>query len=172
MKSIMLCVFVAFFATGCAASYKYADLKPITAKLDSTKGVLISTPQDGWYENTEYPNSGRMTANAIRAAFSKYSSTVDVVDSCHGENCLNSIDSKKYGYYVKPDILLWEERATEWSGKPDKIEIQIVIFEAATKEEIANTSYTGKSKWATLGGDHPQDLLPEPTNQFVGSLYK
>ncbi|WP_254924651.1 DUF4823 domain-containing protein [Aeromonas sp. A35_P] len=29
----------------------------------------------------------------------------------------------------------------------------------------------GKSKWATFGGDHPQDLLPEPTEKYVNSLY-
>jgi len=168
----MLCVLVAIFATGCASTYKYSDFKPITTKLDGTQGVLISTPPDGWYENTQYHNSGRMTTNAVRAAFSKYASTVDVVDSCHGENCLSIIDTEKYGYYVKPEILSWEDRATEWSGKPDRVEIQIVVFETVTKRELSNSSYTGKSKWATLGGDHPQDLLPDPTNQYVESLYK
>ena len=113
-----------------------------------------------------------MTANEIRAAFSKYTSSVDVTDSCHGDDCLNGINTKKYGYYVRPVILHWEERATEWSGKPDRIEIQIVIYDAVTKNELANSSYTGKSKWATFGGDHPQDLLPEPTNKHVKSLYQ
>ena len=70
------------------------------------------------------------------------------------------------------EILQWEKRATEWSGRPDQIEIQLVIFDAVTKEVLANSSYSGKSKWLTFGGDHPQDLLPEPTSQYVTSLYK
>ena len=172
MKSKMLCLLIAILATGCASTYRYNELQPVTTKLDGTQGVLISTPQDGWYENTQYRNSGKMTANAVRAAFSKYASRVDVVNSCHGDGCLSGIDTEKYGYYVKPEILHWEERATEWSGKPDRIEIQLVIFDAATKRELANSSYTGKSKWGTFGGDHPQDLLSEPTNQYVSSLYQ
>ncbi len=172
MKSKMLFLLIVILATGCASSYKYNELKPVATKLDGTQGVLISTPQDGWYGNNQYRNSGKMTVNALQSAFSKYASRVDVVDFCHGDDCLSGIDTEKYGYYVKPEILHWEERATEWSGKPDRIEIQLVIFDAATKKEIANSSYTGKSKWATFGGDHPQDLLPEPTNQYVTSLYK
>ena len=83
------------------------------------------------------------------------------------------IDTEKYGYFVKPVILSWEweDRATEWSGKADRIEIQLIIYDVVTKKERANSSYTGKSKWATFGGDHRQDLLPEPTNSCVNSLY-
>ncbi len=167
-----LLILFTLLATGCSSTYKHKDLQPIEAKLDRTKGVLISTPKDGAYGNIQYSNSGRMAANAVRAAFSKNTSKVDLVNNCHGDDCLSNIDIDKYGYYVKPDILHWEDRATEWSGRPDRIEIQIIIFDAATKNKLANTTYTGKSKWATFGGDHPQDLLPEPTNQYVNSLYR
>ena len=166
----------AFFMIGCASSYKHSELQTQTKKLDSSIGVVISIPEDGWYENTQYHNSGQMTAlmpsNAIKSAFSKHAKRVDIINECIKEECLEQINNGKYGYYVKPVILHWEERATEWSGKPDRIEISLVVFDTTTKEELANFSYTGKSKWATLGGDHPQDLLPEPTNEIVGKLYK
>tara|TARA_B100000315_G_scaffold117125_1_gene107397 strand:+ start:1144 stop:1326 length:183 start_codon:yes stop_codon:yes gene_type:complete len=45
-----------------------------------------------------------MTANAVRAAFSKYTSRVNTINTCHGDDCLNNIDTEKYGYYVKPEI--------------------------------------------------------------------
>ena len=172
MKLKILCVLIAIITTGCTATYKHSELKPITTSLDGTLAVLISTPQDGWYENTQYRNSGKMTANAMRAAFSKYTSVVDVTTLCHGDDCLTGIDTKRYGYYVQPEILHWEERATEWSGKPDRIEIQLVVFDTETKSELTNSTFTGKSKWATFGGDHPQDLLIDPTNQYVETLYR
>ena len=159
-------------ATGCTSTYKHTEAQKIEIKLDGRKGVLISTSDDGAYGSKQYHNSGRMTANAIRSAFSKESSNVDVVTYCHGENCLNNIDTGKYGYYVKPEIFHWEDRSTEWSGKPDRIEIQLITFDALTKKELAKASFTGKSKWGTFGGDHPQDLLQEPTNKYVKSLYR
>ena len=155
----------------CTSTYKHSELKSAEPKLDPAQGVLISIPEDGWYSNTQYKNSGRMTSNAIRAAFSKFARKVAIAGDCKGEKCSESVDIEEFGYFVKPMILHWEERATEWSGKPDRIEIQITIYDAITREEIANSSYTGKSKWATFGGDHPQDLLPEPTLKYVQSLY-
>jgi hypothetical protein len=164
-------ILLPLLATGCASTYKQSELQQVEGKLDPNIGVLISTPKDGWFENTQYRNSGTMTANAVRAAFSKNAPRVDLVTNCHGDDCFKSINIQKYGYYVKPEILQWEERSTEWSGKPDRIEIQLVIYDAVTQKELANASYTGKSKWATFGGDHPQELLPDPTNKYVNSLY-
>lgn len=156
---------------GCSSTYTQLVLQAPSSKLNSSFGVLISTPEDGWYGNKTYRNSGRMTANAVMSAFSKYAKRADVVDDCDGDQCMENIDTTKHGYYVQPKILHWEDRNTEWSGKPDQIEIQITIYDAITKEEVAKSAYTGKSQWATLGGDHPQDLLPEPTLKYVESLY-
>lgn len=172
MIKCILVVLSLSLISGCASTYKHSEFQAPTSKLDSTKGILISTPKNGWYGNTQYRNSGRMTANAIKAAFSKNAKKADVTRDCKGDECLSSIDIGKYGYYVKPIILHWEDRATEWSGKPDRVEIQMVVFDVLTKGELANSSYTGTSKWATFGGDHPQDLLHDPTNEYVSSLYR
>ena len=51
MKSKMLCLLIAILAIGCASTYKYNELQPVTTKLDGAQGVLISTPQDGRYGN-------------------------------------------------------------------------------------------------------------------------
>ena len=91
---------------------------------------------------------------------------------CKGKNCLESIGSNKYGYFVQPIILHWADRATEWPGKSDKVENQFIIQDAKTQKEIGKTNFTGKSKWLTLGGENPQDLLIEPTRKYVESFYK
>ena len=108
----------------------------------------------------------------ISKRLASYAKRVDVTSDCNGAQCLNDIDSQEYGYFVEPRILHWEDRNTEWSGKPDRIEIQVTIFDTASKSELAKTSFTGKSKWGTLGGDHPQDLLTEPTSNYVEKMYK
>ena len=161
----------AVLCSGCVHTYKRSDLHALSAPLDPTKNVLVSVPKDGRYEDIHYQNSGQMTANAVRAAFAMYAPKVDVTNNCDAADCLKGIDSKSYGYYVKPEILHWEDRATEWSGRPDRVEVQISVYDALTKEEVASSSYSGKSKWATFGGDHPQDLLAEPTEDYVSSLY-
>ena len=163
---------IVLLTAGCASTYQRNDVVTAEGTLDREKGVLVSIPKDGWYGTTQYFGSGSMTAIAVEAAFSKNASRVDLVTNCHGESCLESIDTKSYGYYVKPEILHWEEQATVWSGLPDRIEIQLVIYDVESKRQLANSTYTGKSKRATFGGDHPQDLLAAPTNEYVSSLYR
>ena len=54
--------------------------------------------------------------------------------------------TEKYAYYAVPDILHWEDRATEWSGIPDKIELKISIYDVTLGSEIASAVVSGKSK--------------------------
>jgi hypothetical protein len=157
--------------SGCSATYEQVIVQPTASKLERGKGVFISVPKDGWYGKIEYRNSGRMTADAVKSAFSRFSNTVDVSTECIGKECLKKINPNQYTYYVEPLIMHWEDRNTEWSGIPDRIEIKLIIYDVKTGVEIASSIMNGKSKWATFGGDHPQDLLPEPINAYVASLY-
>ena len=157
--------------SGCASTYEQTSLTEPTEKLQSGRSILIATPANGFYETKEYIGSGDSTARAVRAAFARYSNKVAVSAECSDLDCLKSSQSTPGGYYVVPEILHWEDRNTEWSGLPDKIEIKLAVYDADNGTELSTTIISGKSKWATFGGDHPQDLLPEPINEYVKSLY-
>ena len=157
---------------GCAATYQMQTLNETKTFLERGKGVYISIPKDGSYGNDVYSNSGRMTADALKAGFMKYSNKVYLTNECHGDTCFEKIPIEEYSYYVWPEILHWEERATEWLGLPDRIEVKILIFDTGTKQELSSVVLRGKSKWATFGGDHPQDLLPEPINDYLILMYR
>ena len=168
---VLFIVSISIFLSSCVASYNQQILKDATLKLERGKGVFISTPKNGWYGKIEYKNSGKMTANAVRAAFSRFSNSVYISEECLGLECLKTALATQYAYYVVPEILHWEDRATEWSGIADKIDIKISVYDVTLGSEISSTVIRGTSKWATFGGDHPQDLLPEPVNYYVQSLY-
>ena len=68
-------------------------------------------------------------------------------------------------------ILHWEERATEWSGKPDQITIQVTLYDVSSKQVLDKVTIKGQSKWATFGGNHPQDLLAKPIEKYVAELF-
>ncbi|RMA82642.1 DUF4823 domain-containing protein [Umboniibacter marinipuniceus] len=171
MLKKLLIVLLGSAIIGCSSSYQSTDVSVPTSKLDRDLGVLIATPVDGKFEDIVYEGSGSMTANALRDAFVEHTERADITNSCQGVSCLQGIDANQYGYFVKAEIFHWEDRATEWTGKPDRIEVHLTVYAAATKEELAKTSFVSNSKWSTLGGDHPQDLLAEPINEFVSQLY-
>jgi hypothetical protein len=154
----------------CTSTYTRQTVTTAQVKLASSGSVLVGVPQDGSYGATSYPGSGTATAEAVRAAFSRYSNNVQLANGCGQVSCLVT-SATPYTYYVLPQILRWEDRATEWSGKKDKIEIKITVYGQSGKT-IASQIIDGKSKWATFGGDHPQDLLPKAVNGYVQSLYQ
>ena len=170
MRNIFLAS-AAIFLSGCASTYKQDVVSAPSAKLERGKSVVVGTPKNGSYETKQYATSGKQTAAAVRAAFARFSNQVVVAPGCSDLPCLQAEGVTSYDYYVVPEILHWEDRNTEWSGLPDRVEIKLIISGAHSKKEIASIVITGKSKWATFGGDHPEDLLPEPFRKYVESLY-
>ena len=166
-----LAVFLIGFALcGCVSTYTATPVAVARAKLVPGAKIAIATPRNGAYGAKVYADSGNSTANAVRSAFARYAGEITVMGDCQSEACLRE-RAPSATYFAVPEILHWEDRATEWSGKKDKLEIKLSIFSADPGNVIASTVLSGKSKWATFGGDHPQDLLAEPLNEYVASLY-
>ncbi len=169
----VLVLLLAFGLSACVSKHKQIELgagsRPSLSKSGS---VYITTPENGWYGSNVYPNSAVHTVSAFRTAFIRHTDTVYIESDVRGfEENLQRAKEKGFDYLVQPLILHWEERATEWSGKPDRIEVQVRIADVATGKELDKILLMASSKWATMGGDHPEDLLPEPINEYVDSLY-
>ena len=163
----------AILLVSCTAHFQQIDItsKP-QAKLDSQGKVLITTSQDGRYGTINYSESGQMTSKAIMTAFARHTKHASITNTCSSiDSCLNEAKENGSSYLVYPEILHWEERATEWSGKPDRIEVKITLFTVDNGEIIYSAILSGRSRWATLKWDHPQDLLPSPMNTYASSLY-
>lgn len=156
---------------GCTATYQQNTLTLQNEKFTTERSVIIATPKDGFYADQKYPNSGKMTASAVRESFAKFAHSTLIIPECKDLECLSKSKPNILNYYVVPEILHWEDRATEWSGIPDSIEIKISIYDSKDLRDISSTVLSGKSKWATFGGDHPQDLLEEPLDNYIKTLY-
>lgn len=73
---------------------------------------------------------------------------------------------ERYDYFIIPAILHWEDRATSWSGIPDKVEVEIEIFNSK-KELLKSAILSGQSASMTLGSTDPSELLEEPIRTFL-----
>ena len=164
-------VLITIVLVGCTSTYMRSDQSSSTAKLQPDKTFAIATPTNGSYGGKDYAGSGSSTATAVRAAFAKFARETNVIPDCQTLSCLTDKAGANADYLVVPEILHWEDRNTEWSGKKDQLEVRIAIYDARSAKLLAASSLAGKSKWASFGGDHPQDLLAEPINDFVSSLF-
>ena len=171
MKHILACAGVLLL--GCAHSYEMRSQGgeiPET-RLPRTASFFVGVSEDGRFEAQAYSGSGLMTTQAVVTALSAHARIVRAARAPASiEENLAAARSEHLQYLVQPTILHWEERATEWSGKPDRISVRLELIAVSSKETLDSTVLSGKSKWATFGGDHPQELLPEPLAEYVADL--
>lgn len=168
----LFAICITLVLSGCADSHQLIRNDLTTAKLTATETIFIAVPEDGVYGADTYRGSGKNTAQILLSAFAKYTRTATVGRSIQNfDEALVSAKQAGKNYLVYPNILHWEDRATEWSAIPDRVEVKIEVVNTVSGNTIASGIVKAKSGLATFGGDHPQDLLPQPIEEFVSSLY-
>lgn len=172
MRKVLGLVAVAVAMSGCADSHQLIRSDSATLKLAQADTLFISVPSDGAYGSDTYKGSGQNTAQIIFSAFAKRTRGAKVGRSAQDfDTALAAARNAQCTYLVFPTILHWEDRATEWSSIPDKVEVKLEVISTDTENTVTSAVIKGKSGLATFGGDHPQDLLPEPVEKFVSSFY-
>lgn len=157
---------------GCADSHTWTPQQNGSARIAANDRILITTPLDGEYGTHVYNGSGRNTAKIIYNATNAKSRMVRIGGvSENFEDAVTQAQRSDQDILIFPTILHWEDRATEWSMIPDKVEVKVDVVDVRTGGIISSGVIKGSSGLATLGGDHPQDLLPGPVAEFVSSLF-
>lgn len=169
MKRFALAI-MSFLCAGCSATYAWKE-GAARPRLPG-RSVYVAVPENGRFDKTVYEASGNQTADAIVAAIRPRVERVVRASSPEpAEDAVKKAKADGLAYVVYPTILHWEDRSTEWSSKPDRIEIRLEVVDVSSGAVVTSDSFTGKSKWATFGGDHPQDLLVAPLNDFMATLF-
>jgi hypothetical protein len=172
MIHLCLLAVTAVVFSGCTSTYESTSPVPFKGKLKADGSAYVALPEDGHFETIPYPGSGRKTALAISEAFSRHLKKVEVAPEVSSyDQSLEKAKNGSFDYLVVPTILHWEDRATEWSGRPDRIQIELRTVDVPTAATLGVESIKGTSKWATLGGDVPEDLLKVPIDAYVDSLF-
>jgi hypothetical protein len=169
-KALVLAIVLAVSA--CADSHRVQHTIQSPEKLSRVATAYVAVPQDGRYGHTVYSGSGLTTTQIVAGAFTRHLTRVEQAERPETyESALEAAKKMGATYLISPSIAHWEDRATEWSLISDKVELQISVYDAVTGRLIERGIVDGRSGWATLGGDHPQDLLPQPVNQYVDNLF-
>jgi hypothetical protein len=157
--------------TGCRHTYQLTPASRTTA-LRPEASALVALPEDGRFQDNLYAGSGRKTALAVNGAFAKHLRRVDITREIQPlAEQLSQARAGNFDYLIVPALVHWEDRATEWSGIPDRIEIELRTVDAASGETLALGSVKGQSKLMTLTGDAPEELLTAPLKAYVDWLF-
>ncbi len=165
---------MAVLISACADTARITQ-DPSYGKFTMSKSATayVSVPRDGQYETKTYRGSGLSVSTLIRSSLLVHLVHVDEGSDVESfKQAISSAESNTVDYLFSPAILHWEDRATEWSGIPDKAQVKIVIIDIETSKAVSSVIIDGTSGVATFGGDHPQDLLTEPVAKYIDGLFK
>ncbi len=157
---------------GCADSHQVKRAAGTGHVETEALSVYVAMPRDGHYGKTIYYGSGEIAAQEVAAAISPYLSDTYTANKYEQlEVAMNSAIDGGYTHLVMLKILRWEDRATEWSGRPDQASVKVVIHDVATQKVIDSAVIGGKSGLFTFGGDKPEDLLAEPMAEYAAKFF-
>jgi hypothetical protein len=172
MRNAAAAILVIGFA-GCTPTYQVNSLSGnAKVTLDPALGVYVSVPADGSYETKTYAGSGQSAASAVAVAFGKKAAALHVAAKMQPlDSTLAAARALDVGYIVIPTIAHWEQRTTEWSGKPSRMTIRLEILDAKSGRQLAAASIEGESQTWTVTSTSPEALLKDPLDKYVATLY-
>ena len=75
-------------------------------------------------------------------------------------------------YVLYPTIVKWEDRATEFTGRRDRVTVKADLIDLTTSKIVFSREIEVVGKWMTDGGESPKDLLDQPAEQYANALFR
>lgn len=162
-------VLVATVLVGCKSTSQIQSYQPPPKPLSREAGVFMAVRGDAYDE----PGSGMLAVKTLQKAFDGYASRTQLSGAPVSVAAdLTNAAAAKCAYLVDPTIVKWEEEPTEWTGKPDVLEMKVQLLQVPEGTVLSSAVFNAKSKWMTLGGDHVEHLLQPFATNWVRALYE
>ena len=89
------------------------------------------------------------------------------MESAALENALVYCKKENIPFLIKPSVLHWEDRATNWSALPDIIKIELTLLNSENHAVINTILFNASSSWWTFVNNPPEDMLDETFDEAV-----
>lgn len=173
----LIAILLVLYLTGCAVGYEEANVTDLlierqSGALSKSAGFIVAVQGDGGYGNKVKAGSAAKTRSSMVEALSKYATRVQPIPGFISEaQARQDARSRGTQFLIYMLILNWEERVTAWSGKPDRLEVEIRLIDVNRNKMLEAVIVKGNSKFLTLGGDHVEDLLAKQFYDYAASLF-
>ncbi len=148
MRLAVICLAVGIGLAGCVSKYKTDSFTGPNEGLNPAEGFYVMLPRHATYGSKVYRNSGRETARVAAAALSVHAERVEVAERVGSlKKALARTNTLNLKNLFSPKILNWEDRATAWSGRPDRITPQFSVYDVKTGKRLVNSAMRASSKW-------------------------
>ncbi|MEW6302192.1 MAG: DUF4823 domain-containing protein [Verrucomicrobiota bacterium] len=154
---------------GCKSTFTVENYRAPASRIRPDHGVFIVVPPDAFDE----PGSGRLCAVTLEEALLRHAKRVELARgvaplSVH----LTNAAAQGFTYVLDTRIHHWEEEPTEWTGKPDFLDLTLRLLQTPDGEIVTEAKFFARSKWASFGGDHVEHLLKPFADEWARAIYE
>ena len=154
----------------CSSVYDVTSTDNQTHFLRKGSKVLVLTSEDGAYGSEIYKGSGLKLSRKIQSVLADYqcNTQIDLDNSRYKD--LEGKDLSNYDYIIVPIITHWEDRATAWSGIPDRVSFSMFIYNN-DGTLITSTDIESKSAAATFLNNDPSELIVPSLQKYFSKAF-
>jgi len=129
--------------------------------------VAIMLATDGTYGGKIYRGSGRLMTSRIKQSLIGKVKNAPIVESAALKNAFAYCKKENIPFLIKPSVLHWEDRATNWSALPDIIKIELTLLNSENQAVINTILFNASSSWWTFVNNPSEDMLDETFDEAV-----
>jgi len=139
-------------------------LKSGNISIPANSVVCVIYPGDGQFDGVTYESSGEKVGQIVLKSIPKKYNPVVV----------SSKKSCESNYFLATEILEYEDRATGWSGKPDRVKVKLTGTNSKN-DELSTFTYdadtnVAASAFLEWGNSAPYKLLGSKFTKQVANL--
>jgi hypothetical protein len=166
-----LVVFLLLLLNACA--YTQYSFSPNNVQKDRpslSDAFCVLLASDGAYGSIIYSGSGRTVSNRIIYAVRQKHPLTQFIETTDEDQAIQQCSSKGANYLISPQILHWEDRATQWSGMRDHVKIEIRLIKVNPKTFIRSAFFEARNNWLTFVNADPSELLGESFDKVIADI--
>ncbi|MFK2932528.1 DUF4823 domain-containing protein [Dyella agri] len=171
MKAFLGACCIVLLLAGCSVPRAIREGGPMPGqRVDPVGKVLILGVKDG-QEQGQSPaqGSGQELVDSLRKVLAEHSVPLSTTPAQALPAGFDEAVSGGWNYVLKGEITHWEDNATAWSGKGDKLFISVELYDAKTKQLVAAATEQRTATGFTFVSGTPDRFMDEVS---VGALSK
>ncbi|MDH5755498.1 MAG: DUF4823 domain-containing protein [Nitrospinota bacterium] len=157
---------------GCVSANTSVDrLNTALVNFDKNFSAMVVQPADGGSLGKTYRGSGAKVAFEFARAMKPLVADVKISpNSSDNQSLFEDARKQNVRYLLIPQIMHWEDRATQWSGIPDRMEIQVELIDLVTGDTLDTSSISSNSSDVEFTDAPVGEMVRSAADRYFQSL--
>lgn len=173
MKRLFLAATAASLLVACSVPRQAKEGGTLPGQhVDPTQRVLVLAIKDGQEQGEPVAaGSGQGLVDALRRSLATHQVPLSATPDMTLEQGFADAERGGFTYVLKGTITHWEDNATAWSGKGDKLNISTELYDVRSRTLVTAATDKRTATGFTMVSGTPDRFMDEVANGALSQIY-